>query len=95
VFDNNGIPYSFKTKAAEVVVPTIPVVTPTVIKTTCEGVDYDKNGVVNSLDMIRCLKAGVTLMPTTNEKCPIGVDYDKNGSVNSLDRIKCLQSTSQ
>jgi len=96
VFDNNGIPYSFKTKAAEVeVVPTVAVV-PTVVSSNtggCQtGVDYDKNGTINSLDMLSCVRNGASATPA-NEKCPVDVDYDKNGVVNSLDRIKCLQAT--
>jgi len=104
IFDNNGIPYSFKTKAGEVV-PTIAVVPtvallPTAAPINGEGTcnrttDYNKDGVVNSLDYMSCLKnkpSGTVVSPIpTNSKCPSGVDYDKNGVINSLDKIKCLQ----
>ncbi len=96
VFDNNGIPYSFKTITAVIEptqIPTIAVL-PTVIVASESGTaecnrttDYNKDGVINSLDYISCIKTG----PTTSSKCPNGVDYNKDGVVNSLDRIKCLQ----
>lgn len=79
VFDNSGIPYSFKTKAGgganPTVVPTRPqlptgvVTTPTVIGgAVCDRVtDYDGNGVVNSVDFVTCIKNGgkPALIPTT------------------------------
>lgn len=104
VFDNNGIPYSFKTKAAAIeptLIPTI-VVQPTVKvasesgTTTCNRTtDYNKDGIVNSLDYINCQKN----KPTTSKamvtpiasKCARTTDYNKDGVVNSLDYIKCLQ----
>lgn len=100
VFDNNGIPYSFKTKAAEVVatptvavVPTIAaVITPVQFNTVCNKTDdYNKDGLVNSLDYITCLRK---LQPTSvsSDKCPSNVDYNKDGVINSLDRVKCLQA---
>ncbi|MFA4826769.1 MAG: fibronectin type III domain-containing protein [Candidatus Shapirobacteria bacterium] len=105
IFDNSGIPYSFKTKAVEVkptptVVPTItPVLGPTgAVTTSCDSkTDYNKDGVVNSLDYIACLKSGnkATGAPASTasgSKCPAGVDFDKNGTVNSIDMIRCLQS---
>jgi hypothetical protein len=112
VFDNNGIPYSFKTKAGSVV-PTVAVI-PTVVSptisllptstsssgATCDRTtDYNKDGIVNSLDYMACLKnkptGGTTVSnpspSVTAEKCPSGVDYNKDGTINSLDRLKCLQ----
>ena len=99
VFDNNGIPYSFKTKPAEVmatpttaVVPTIvPVITATQFSNVCnKTTDYNKDGVINTLDYITCLR---NLQPTAvSGKCPSNVDYNKDGVINSLDRVKCLQA---
>lgn len=104
VFDNNGIPYSFKTKAAAIeptLIPTI-VVQPTVKVASESGTaicnrttDYNKDGIVNSLDYINCQKN----KPTTSKamvtpiasKCTKTTDYNKDGVVNSLDYIKCLQ----
>lgn len=89
VFDNNGIPYSFKTKLSEVVVvPTMaPVVVVPTIATECKKtVDFNKDGVVNTMDYIDCVRKRPV------EKCPANVDYNKDGVVNSLDRIKCLQN---
>jgi len=101
VFDNNGIPYSFKSKVATEVptlMPTVAVV-PTVASESAavagecnRATDYNKDGIVNSLDYMSCLKnVPTSAVGATSEACPAGVDYDKNGVVNSLDRIKCLQ----
>lgn len=98
IYDNEGIPYSFKTLAEispspsptpmVTLVPTVPVVE-TCNKTT----DYNGDGVVNSLDYLDCLKGeklpGSQMTPTADE-CR-GYDYDQNGVINSLDRLKCLQ----
>jgi len=113
VFDNNGIPYSFKTKIGVVptVVPTVsllPTVIPTIPNgevTTCNRTtDYNKDGIINSLDYMSCLKnkpTGTATIPSpatistvpgsTTTVCPSGVDYNKDGVINSLDRLKCLQ----
>ena len=110
VFDNNGIPYSFKTIAATIEPTKIPTVAalPTVavlptMKVASESgaaqcnrtTDYNKDGVINSLDYINCMKKGPTssvALPTlASNKCPSGVDYNKDGVINSLDKIKCLQ----
>ena len=104
VFDNNGIPYSFKTKAGVVeptLIPTI-VVIPTVKVASESGTaecnkttDYNKDGVVNSLDYVNCLKSkpttAKTIVTPTTSKCVRTVDYNKDGVVNALDYVKCLQ----
>jgi hypothetical protein len=68
VFDNNGIPYSFKTKGEKgtVAAPTVaekPVLIPTAAPTPATGgnapecktgIDYNNDGRVNALDMIVC-----------------------------------------
>lgn len=120
VFDNNGIPYSFKSKGGVAVIPTV-AVSPTValIPTLGSGggspitpgvsgtpvvcnrtTDYNKDGIINSLDYMTCLKnnssgvvttPGASPVPTaTAEICPSGVDYNKDGVINSMDKIKCL-----
>lgn len=73
IFDNGGIPYSFKTKsdasAASVpsIIPTQPVTTTTTTTTTnstssgvvCDSkTDYNKDGTVNSMDLTTCKKNG-------------------------------------
>jgi hypothetical protein len=80
VYDNNGIPFSFKTKAGAAVTPTI-AITPTVALVptaagassssgTCDrNTDYNTDGVINSLDYMTCLKGkstggGVTTSPS-------------------------------
>lgn len=99
LFDNNGIPYSFKTeKGQEKPTVTPKKVEPTAVKTqvSCQqGIDYNKDGATNSLDMIECLKTSKTSPTGTGStgKCPTGVDYNKDGVVNSLDRLKCLQNS--
>lgn len=111
VFDNGGIPWTFKTKADATLVVTV---TPTVAAvadistpsaTVCEsGVDYNKDGVVNSMDLAVCKKNGGTVstsstpVPTatsliTNSSCEGNIaDYNSDGIINSLDRLNCLQS---
>jgi hypothetical protein len=102
VFDNSGIPYSFKTKSASAEIaptakPTVPpvVLAPTVpvasgAATICNRTtDYNSDGVVNSFDFIKCINSGGK--PEVVPECASGVDYDGNGIINSLDRIKCLQ----
>jgi hypothetical protein len=98
VFDNNGIPYSFKTKAG-VAIPTVTVMPtvaaiPTTSSTSPNGcdrsTDYNKDGIVNSLDYMACLKVKPTPSVAAG-KCPSGVDYNKDGVINSLDKLKCLQ----
>ncbi len=105
VFDNNGIPYSFRTKASTDVLPTtMPVVSlvPTIASqssgttggTCSRDVDYNKDGVVNSLDYLNCVNKvptpSVGSSSATNDCQTVG-DYNKDGVVNSLDRLKCLQ----
>jgi hypothetical protein len=93
IFDNSGIPYSFKTKESEVATETsAPVVpTPTVVANSgcSSGTDFNGDGVKNSLDYIECVKKGGN---SDGKKCVSGVDYDGNGVKNSLDMIKCLQN---
>ena len=116
VFDNGGIPYTFKTKADATllvsVTPTMPVV-----KTSDESIpktatavecdpknDYNKDGIVNTMDLNLCKKDGgsvssiaQTVTPTVTKKptasCNGAIaDYNSDGLVNSLDRLNCLQS---
>jgi len=93
VFDNNGIPYSFKTKAAVVTPTLIPTAVPTVGSSNdCGKTDLNKDGVINSLDFALCQKNKLSGTPAaTTGTCSGTVDYDKNGTINSLDRLKCLQ----
>ncbi|HOZ81020.1 MAG TPA: hypothetical protein PK370_02245 [Candidatus Woesebacteria bacterium] len=102
VFDNNGIPYSFKTKESssgnEVLISITPTLVPSNVPTLAGGcsrtVDYNKDGSVNSVDYIECVKKNLgsaTPVPTVSGGCDPTKDYDSNGVVNSLDRIKCLQ----
>lgn len=110
VFDNSGIPYTFKTKGESEtkVTPTIsPVISSVPLAsssggTECkEGVDYNKDGVVNAFDLATCKKNGGTVSSSTTKttstpaasKCDGTLaDYNSDGVVNSLDRINCLQS---
>ena len=117
VYDNSGIPFSFKTKgvAGGAVVPTVaptaatlPTATtkplPTTVATLSPSrcsrtVDYNGDGVVNSIDFIKCSNGGGSSTNTASPSatvapggCRIDVDYDKNGVINSVDRIKCLQN---
>lgn len=64
-------------------------------KTNCDKkTDYNKDGVVNSIDYISCMRGKITPAATTTgtvDKC--AGDYNKDGIVNSLDRIRCLQDS--
>ncbi|MFZ2153057.1 MAG: fibronectin type III domain-containing protein [Microgenomates group bacterium] len=103
VYDNSGIPFSFKTKpATNMPDPSKPAITvaPSTIPVPTNGngcsrtVDYNNDGVINSIDFIKC-SSKTTPMPTSSvptSACMGNVDYDKNGVVNSIDRIKCLQN---
>ncbi|MBP9817551.1 fibronectin type III domain-containing protein [Candidatus Shapirobacteria bacterium] len=107
VFDNNGIPYSFKTKGT-VSEMTPSAVTPTssvLVKPSPAGgcdrtTDYNKDGVTNTVDFVMCMTGKITVAPMVTKtagvsgepkECRTDFDYDANGVVNSLDRIKCLQ----
>ena len=108
VFDNNGIPYSFKTKdggeaVGETQVTGQPTMTPVAKQestgeASCSsGVDYNGDGVVNSFDMVACKskktsQTGTTTVPVVSGSCKSGTDYDGNGVVNSFDMVKCLQT---
>ena len=57
---------------------------------TCnKTTDYNKDGAINSIDYISCVKGLVT--PAAADSC--AGDYNKDGVINSLDRIECLQDT--
>lgn len=118
VFDNGGIPYTFKTKAdASLLVSVTPTLVPSKVldnpatsKTAVEcdsKTDYNKDGIVNSMDLNLCKKDGgsvsslaQTVTPTTTKKTTTTsasctgtiADYNSDGLVNSLDRLNCLQS---
>lgn len=112
VFDNGGIPYTFKTKGENTVVTTTPspIVTSTPLVNTgteCKnGNDYNKDGMINSVDMIYCRQQGGKIAPITNTTTPTPkitssaaskcsgtvADYNSDGVINSLDRVNCLQS---
>ncbi len=105
VFDNSGIPYTFKTKGEDEakVTPTVsPIISSVPLAsssgTECKtGVDYNKDGVVNSFDLLTCKKDGGVVSSTTPTTSTVDcngdiADYNSDGVVNSLDRINCLQS---
>jgi len=108
VFDNNGIPYSFKTKTVAVeptimqtiaVIPTVKVASESGVATeNNRTTDYNKDGVVNGLDYVNCQKdkpttTKVVATPTTKSNCVRTVDYNKDGVINGLDYVKCLQDS--
>jgi len=112
LYDNGGIPFSFKTKGGVeatptvALVPTQPIVAPTSapVAATCEqGEDYNKDGAMNSLDIVYCKQnstgtsAGgpTSAAPTTTTKataCVPGTDYNKDGAINVLDIVYCNQN---
>lgn len=102
IYDDNGIPFTFSTKGSAVATQVLPSPTgsaavtpaPTVGSICDSNVDNNKDGVVNSLDRIYCLKLSPTLVATspTPGKCEKVTDLNGDGVVNSLDRMKCLQA---
>ena len=106
VFDNSGIPYSFKNESGTLPTPTLSEAAGvTLVPTAVSGsrcnrdTDYNGDGVVNSIDYISCAqKSGkVTAVPNPTKGaagggCKAGVDYDGNGVINSIDYIGCLQN---
>jgi hypothetical protein len=90
VYDNSGIPFSFKTKGSAggnagagtpVQMPTTaqkPITSPAVVPTTGTGcsrtTDYNGDGVVNSMDFIKCMNsgtAGTPVPPKTTGSSPV------------------------
>lgn len=108
VFDNNGIPYSFKTQAGttspvpepiNTVAPAMPTSANQAPESTCSGgVDYNGDGVINSFDIVYCNQhnsgAGSNPTPTAGQsgECRNNYDYDGNGVINSFDQIWCRQN---
>lgn len=74
VFDNGGIPYTFKTKTDVTGTPSIvPTISAPITKTAtstaivCDNkTDYNKDGVVNSFDVVVCKKDGGSVTATPN-----------------------------
>lgn len=114
IFDNGGIPYNFKTKSEKT--EATPTVVPTVVanQATSSGlvcdpkVDYNKDGTVNSLDLMMCKKDGGRVVAASPVPSPIvkttptvidcnnnTIDYNSDGVVNAIDKINCLQSKSR
>lgn len=90
IYDNNGIPYSFKTKLAGATqAPTVAVI-PTVVSVRPTATVCVKGS--NVMDYINCLRKNPQPTVGTIEKCPPNVDYNKDGVINSLDKIRCLQN---
>lgn len=103
VFDNGGIPYSFKTKsdASAITTPSVspaqPVTTTTTTTnstssgTVCDSkTDYNKDGIVNSMDLTTCKKNGgkvtavsqpVTTKTTTTPGTTTKPTVDCNGTI--------------
>lgn len=110
VFDNSGVPYTFKTSGESDAVVKLPSVTVTATPSatpinsatgsaaTCDTkTDYNKDGVINTMDLTVCKKNGGSLVKTTPTTTGVdcsstNVDYNSDGVINSLDRINCLQS---
>lgn len=65
VFDNGGVPYSFKTKGEiSVSITPTPVVSSTPLVTSLTGIEcktgteYNNDGIINSIDMLYCRQQG-------------------------------------
>ena len=99
IFDNNGIPYSFKTKAGEE-----PVATPTAMVTTVpqqsspggsgsgSGLECDtnKDGRVSSIEALGCSGGSGGVAPTAAVTAvPDKCDANKDGRVSSIEALNC------
>ena len=78
VFDNSGIPYSFKTKAINGGGDTAAVATPTAVPTLATPNTPTAQPTVAS--------------STAASTCNHNTDYDNNGVINSVDFITCVRS---
>jgi len=99
VFDNNGIPYSFKTLAAEATpIPiNVPIIANPSSNGNCDiGDIYNGKAIANSLDVILCLKGQpgtlVTPVPTSGTGCRVGDTFNGKKIANSMDVIECLKA---
>lgn len=98
VFDNNGIPYSFKTMVApEPIATPNMVIVPTVTTTLgcVVGSTYNGKKITNSLDVVECLKAqpktsGIPVPTSTG--CRVGDMFNGKKISNGIDVIECLKS---
>jgi hypothetical protein len=91
IFDNNGIPYSFKTKAAQVtptqaVTPSpSPTEAPVATPTTASG--ETPSSTSSAETVTSCNKADFQEKFGTSDS---SYDFDDNGTVNTKDWIECL-----
>ncbi len=90
IYDNDGIPYSFKTKPATAAVlptPTTARVLP--VPTTAHVLPVPTVASQSGSLVTTCVSADFeSQMGTSNQ----AYDFDKNGVVNTLDYIKCKQA---
>ena len=99
VFDNGGIPYSFKTKAASNVVedertedakvtlvPVVTVVPTNIPVSTGLECDSNKDGIVTSMEKLKCGES----TPASNSE--LECDSNKDGIVTSMEKLKCGQN---
>ncbi len=93
VYDNGGIPYSFKTKAdtTAIVTPSVTVAptsgvvstTSSSSSTTCDAkTDYNKDGAVNSLDLATCKKNGGKVAASAITSTPVKATTTTKPTVN-------------
>ena len=105
MFDNSGIPWSFKTSGNK----TLPTPTsgsePTLAVTRApetggcnHTTDYNHDGVINSIDYINCVKSGggEAKTPTgTASACNHTTDYNHDGIVNTIDYVNCVKNSNK
>lgn len=82
VYDNAGIPYSFKTNSNEEVAATVtPVSVPTVTPVAGVGTcDKNGDGRISSIELLNCRQVSPTTPPC---------DTDRDGRVSSVEKLKC------
>lgn len=88
VFDNGGIPYSFKTKGEIAVTTPSPVVSSTPLATTLTGIecksgtDYNNDGTINSVDILYCRQQGGKVVAVTPSLSPTAKPSSATASCN-------------
>ena len=92
IYDNNGIPYSFKTQGEGGGKNNqLPVISPTVAVSpapTVTGAASITGSQTNPAKVAQCIKAEFMEKFGTNDA---RYDFDNNGTVNTRDWVKCLQ----
>jgi hypothetical protein len=87
IYDNNGVPYSLKTKEAEVTITPSPTAKPTSSQSPSSTPSAGSSSLVSQCDSDEFSSRFGTSDPA--------YDFDKNGQVNTRDWLECLEVNGQ